>query len=198
MLVVTTSSSGLGAKCCLKVTNTPMSWFLDRNNPCPTELVSAPFSTPPPAHPSPLLPLLALESETLKEGSPRSVNGSPLPGGRGDLSQLDGAHSGQLSRTRSGAAARSPERLAGSQAHSGMLGALPVPRPQGLWAIVKEVSSSSAGLGPLNATKALAAQSSPQKGLKQWGVGFILAPGLRGAAREGQDGAGSSKAWWVS
>lgn len=49
-----------------------------------------------------------------------------------DLSQLDNAHSGQWSRTRSGAAAGSAERLAGPPAHSLTPGTQPVPKLQGL------------------------------------------------------------------
>ena len=102
---------------------------------------------------------------------------STLPEDReADLSQLDNAHSGQWSCTRSGAAAGSAERLAGPPAHSPAPGALPVPRLRGLFSYC-EVGSATwtpqrhwlSRAGPRNQQGGFTVAAGP--GRSWWGLG---------------------------
>lgn len=84
--------------------------------------------------PHPPATFSASDSEPLKEESPGSLNGSCLPeGSEANLSEPNQTQSDQWSHTRSGTATESLKKLDKSPAYSLTPGALPIPKPRGLW-----------------------------------------------------------------
>lgn len=159
MLVIIISIS-LVAKCCPRGYKSQSALVAGQSWPLTHKAHSLlPLSLPSSQSPTPTFS--ASDSEPLKAESPGSLNASCLPGGnKADLSQWDWGH------TRSGASARSLKKWAESAAHALTPDTLsPSPHLRASGTIVRKEFPHSAGLSPLHPTKALAAQSCPQKGL---------------------------------